>query len=429
MPVDAAPLEHEHRPLPATIATALRAQLPSIAERTVAAIVDEVPTYVTAFSAGMGRTIEGAVQLALGGFLELATASTGADAGTPIRPAVDGAYALGRGEARSGRSMDALLAAYRVGARVAWRDLSAVAVAAGLEVAALARFAELVFEFIDRLSASSATGHADELATSGRALQRHLERLATLLATGAPADDLTAAAARAEWPAPRSLTAVVLPQARVRGALLRLDTRTLQVPDAGLVLGPGPVTATGRGDADLTLLLVPDSEGRARAGVLRALHDRTAVVGPARPWQQAAASCERAARAVRLGLTGPAPAPLDTDDVLPELVLRADDAALADLRAQVLEPLAALGADARAKLTETLRAWLLHHGRRERVAAELFVHPQTVRYRMTQLRDLYGARLDDPRTVLAMTVALGVAPACAPTRGPGPALRRPRGAG
>ena len=29
------------------------------------------------------------------------------------------------------------------------------------------------------------------------------------------------------------------------------------------------------------------------------------------------------------------------------------------------------------------------------VAAELFVHPQTVRYRMGQLRDLYGERLDD----------------------------------
>ena len=41
-------------------------------------------------------------------------------------------------------------------------------------------------------------------------------------------------------------------------------------------------------------------------------------------------------------------------------------------------------------LVETLRAWLLHHGRRDRVAAELFVHPQTVRYRMTQLRELYG---------------------------------------
>ena len=43
----------------------------------------------------------------------------------------------------------------------------------------------------------------------------------------------------------------------------------------------------------------------------------------------------------------------------------------------------------------------------EKVAAELFVHPQTVRYRMGQLRDLYGARLEDPQCVLELTLALG----------------------
>jgi DNA-binding PucR family transcriptional regulator len=64
----------------------------------------------------------------------------------------------------------------------------------------------------------------------------------------------------------------------------------------------------------------------------------------------------------------------------------------------------------REKLTATLRSWLLNHGRREQVAAELFVHPQTVRYRMGQLRELFGDRLDDPQTVLELTVALGATP-------------------
>ena len=59
-------------------------------------------------------------------------APAAADPSTPIAPALEGAYELGRGEARSGRSMDALLAAYRVGARVSWRELAAGAVAAGL---------------------------------------------------------------------------------------------------------------------------------------------------------------------------------------------------------------------------------------------------------------------------------------------------------
>ncbi|MDP9118220.1 MAG: helix-turn-helix domain-containing protein, partial [Actinomycetota bacterium] len=47
-----------------------------------------------------------------------------------------------------------------------------------------------------------------------------------------------------------------------------------------------------------------------------------------------------------------------------------------------------------------------YQGRREDVAASLFVHPQTVRYRMGQLRELYGDRLDDPSLVLAASIAL-----------------------
>src|SRR5689334_10206010 len=80
--------------LPAAAAAVMRADLAVVGEATVAAIIVEVPDYADAFSGDMGRTIETAVQLALGGFLELATASGGADAGTPIQPALEGAYAL-----------------------------------------------------------------------------------------------------------------------------------------------------------------------------------------------------------------------------------------------------------------------------------------------------------------------------------------------
>ena len=55
-----------------------------------------------------------------------------------------------------------------------------------------------------------------------------------------------------------------------------------------------------------------------------------------------------------------------------------------------------------------LRSWLLHQGREEKVGAELFVHPQTVRYRMARLRELYGDRLHDPGWLLRLTVALAV---------------------
>jgi hypothetical protein len=386
--------------IPSSVADAMRGELASVAERTVAEIIVEVPSYADAFQGDMGQVIRGAVEVALGGFLELATASGGADASTPIRPALEGAYELGRGEARSGRSMDALLAAYRVGARVSWRHMSASAVRAGLTAEQLARFAELVFAYIDQLSAASVAGHSDELATTGRVRQRYLERLATLLLAGGPLPDLVAAAERADWAPPRTLTSVVLPEARVRGALVSLDARTLRAGEDAPGLDPA---------ADLVVLLVPDAEGRSRPALLRSLDGRDAVVGPARPWAEVRTSYERIRRTLELELIAEGSEPLDTERRLADLVLRADGDALADLRARALAPLDGLSPGAREKLADTLRAWLLHHGRREQIAAALFVHPQTVRYRMGQLRELYGKRLEDPRTVLELTIALGSA--------------------
>src|SRR3954447_462450 len=214
--------------VPRAVAEAMRPGLPSVAQAAVAEIIVEVPSYADAFQGDMGQVIGNAVEMALGGFLELATARSGADASTPIQPALDGAYELGRGEARSGRSMDALLAAYRVGARVSWRHMSASAVGAGLTAERLARFAELVFAYIDQLSASSVAGHSDELATTGRVRERYLERLADRLLTGAPLPELSAVAERAGWAPPRTLTAVVLPETKVHGALVSLDPRTLR---------------------------------------------------------------------------------------------------------------------------------------------------------------------------------------------------------
>jgi sugar diacid utilization regulator len=73
-----------------------------------------------------------------------------------------------------------------------------------------------------------------------------------------------------------------------------------------------------------------------------------------------------------------------------------------------LAPLAGLGAGPRARLTRTLRAWLDHPGQVQRVAGELHVHPQTVRYRMRALRELFGDALEDPERRFALGIALRV---------------------
>ena len=80
----------------------------------------------------------------------------------------------------------------------------------------------------------------------------------------------------------------------------------------------------------------------------------------------------------------------------------------ADLAASRLAPLAQLADGPRARLTETLRAWLDRPGQVQAVAAELGVHPQTVRYRLRQLRELFGTRLEDPEARFELSLALRV---------------------
>jgi DNA-binding PucR family transcriptional regulator len=176
------------------------------------------------------------------------------------------------------------------------------------------------------------------------------------------------------------------------------------------LLDPRPLTAVGEPVTlpdGLGVVLVPDAGGRARPRLIRTLVGRAAVAGPARPWLAASASYARALRALELRSSADlGDAAYDTEEHLADLVLAADREAVEDLRARALAPLSKLRPATQQKLTETLRAWLLHQGRRDDVAAALFVHPQTVRYRMGQLRELYGDRLEDPATIRDLTLAL-----------------------
>lgn len=371
----------------------LRERLSHVATQTIDAIMAEVPAYAEAFAGDLGTKIERAVRAALGTFLGLVSRPQGSDPQASLAPALEAAYSLGRGEARSGRSLDALLGAYRVGARAAWHELAAISVRTEQPAATIAHFAELVFAYIDELSAASVAGHADQLATSGRARTRDLEQLTQALLAGEAESTVVAAAQRADWSPPRTLTAVLVPEHAARTVLDLLDHRTLRLS------GSGPAVQ------DFSVLLVPDADGSVRAAVLGLLRGQIAVVGPARPWLGVKASYERAVRALRIAAS-PVRTVVDTEEHLAELVLTADPQALADLRAKVLEPLSAAPDMSAAKLAETLRSWLRHQGRRDEVAAELFIHPQTVRYRMNQLRDLYGDRLRDPDWVSALVIAL-----------------------
>src|ERR1700739_4035838 len=314
----------ERSPLPKAVLDAMWTVLPSVAERTVATVVADVPSYADAFSGRMGDTIERAVQQALAGFLRLTAEGDDPDTSPMARPALDAAYTLGQGEARQGRSTDVLLAAYRVGARTAWRELSAVAVSAGVPGETLGVFAELVFAYIDRLSALSVAGHADELAKTGLARQRQREKLVRQLLAGASIDDLEMTAERAARTPPLTLTAIAVNRGHEGSIAATLDPRTLEAPEDTVEPLPRPVT----------VLLVPDVGAGARSAFIDSIATSGTVIGPARPWLGVGASVRRVLRA--LELSDPSDPPLDTDDRLTDLVVGADREALADLRERVL---------------------------------------------------------------------------------------------
>ncbi|MET8583762.1 helix-turn-helix domain-containing protein [Streptomyces collinus] len=119
--------------------------------------------------------------------------------------------ALGRGELVEGRSLDALQAAYRLGARVAWRRYARVARRLALSTESVALLAEAVFTHIDEIAAASVQAYADAQADAAGTADRRRHRLLILLVTGGPdADTLRRAAAEADWPLPETVAAAAL---------------------------------------------------------------------------------------------------------------------------------------------------------------------------------------------------------------------------
>ena len=380
---------------PESVIATLRDVLPDVAAASAGAVIAEVPEY-SDLRGPEGDTLDHQVELALRGFLVIASESESADSVVPFQPALDAAFALGRGEFRSGRTTDVLLSAYRIGARAAWREWSKVAIGAEIPIEFFARFAEMIFAYIDQLSASSVAGYSHELEASQRSRSRRFEELARRILAGGPAETLQAEAERVGWDAPEAVSAVILANARAQGIRNLVDSRSLIVPG----------NLPGLEDEDLMLLIVPTVRTGERERIKDQLAGRGAVIGPSREWRRAGQSYARAVKVLNLNRGGHRDDPADTDDFLVELVVGADPEALEDLRREVLSPLEELRPSTAEKLRPTLEAWLLHQGRRDGIAAALHVHPQTVRYRMGQLREIYGDRLDDPAMVLAATVAL-----------------------
>jgi PucR C-terminal helix-turn-helix domain len=378
--------------LPPAVADALRPELPAVADEIVQAISRGVPDYARPLEGPFGAGLRTGVEQALRRFLELIGRTDPAP--DPGRQAyVD----LGRGELRAGRRLEALLAAYRLGARVAWRRLAAAGERAGLEPRTLYLLAESIFAYIDELSGESVEGYAMEQAAAAGASQRRRRELAALLVRDPPADPaaIEAAALEAGWPLPALVAAVYVDETDPD----RLAPR----------LGGGAI-ATDLAPGACALLPDPDAPGR-RAQVAAAFDGRLGALGPSLPWREAHVSAARARAALGLAARGAlggeaAGGLVVAADHPVALLVNADRRLARDIAAAALAPLADETPASRERLTDTLAAWLRHRGRTEAVAAALHVHPQTVRYRLARLRELYGDRLDDPEARFELELAL-----------------------
>jgi hypothetical protein len=97
-----------------------------------------------------------------------------------------------------------------------------------------------------------------------------------------------------------------------------------------------------------------------------------------------------------------APRPVRSDDLLPERILAGDPAARRHAVDEIYAPLA----DARGTLVETLAGYFANGAGIEATARALFVHPNTVRYRLGQVGDLTGLTPSNSRDALTLQLAL-----------------------
>src|SRR4051794_17277051 len=275
---------------------ALRATLPDLADDIIAAIATEVPDYSRAMEGRFARGVRFGVEVALSRFVDVLSGET-------VDPGPRDAYVqLGAGEYRAGRSLDALLAAYRVGARLAWRRFVEAGTRAGFAPDQLYDIGEAIFAYIDEISAESAEGFAEAQSEAAGESQRRRRELLRLLVQEPPAAEETvrSAAQTAGWTLPRRVAAVVAAEAveperddEIDAVAVRLARR----------IGPGAVGAAVTG---LAVVMLSDPEGPGRRRSLEtALDAQRAALGPAVAWPETATSLNRAAAADRLSVQGP----------------------------------------------------------------------------------------------------------------------------
>lgn len=159
-----------------------------------------------------------------------------------------------------------------------------------------------------------------------------------------------------------------------------------------------------QGDRLVVVLGGVDNPDKAGASVAGHFGEGPVVVGPVvSDLVRAHISARAAVAGLRAAPGWPdAPRPVTADDLLPERALSGDGHARRQLVTGVFRPLVEAGA----ATVDTVSCFLDHGGSIEATARAMFVHANTVRYRLRRAADVTGLTPSNPRDAYTYRVAL-----------------------
>jgi hypothetical protein len=368
---------------------AMRPMLGGVIDDIVSGIAEDSAVYDQVLGAPGGLGIRIGIEKAVQGFVNRIEHPEARD-----DELFDLWYRLGDAEFHTGRSLESLQGAWRAGGRSAWRGAARMFEELRVEPATLAALAEAIFSYSDELSSQVVQGYADAQSDQAGEREHHRHKLARLLADPREHDPVAIArvAALARWQVPAAVAALALSDAGDRTFVAALGSDVLPgADDAG------------------AWLFIPEPNGRAES-LRRVSADLVVALGPALAPCDASRSLHWARAALALAKAGKIESDglVCVNDHLLTVLLHQDDELALMLAQQRLGALDGLPTNTRERLLETLSAWLAHQRHIPTIASELNVHPQTVRYRVSQLREFLGDALDDPAARLELEVALRV---------------------
>lgn len=378
--------------LPQDLADQLRSSQPQLEASLIAEITDGVPAFADISDAKFVTDVTHGATVAIARFLDLIATD-----GTALPPEIrDTFVTLGAAEAREDRSLEILAGALRFASRRLLRDATIASEAnRPLTTEQVLDLADAVAAFTDELVAACTDGYTLQLREQASEGQRQRQAFAELLVRGGASESSIAASAGAiGWPSPGRMVPVVLAKEHARDARFRFA-------DDGVLLDH-------EGSA---LLLVRQTKRTDPQRIKRMLAGKSVVIGPTVPWREVPVGVRLAQRLARtMGDGWSDRGVVFVRDHLVDLVCDGEPGALDVLRRSKLDQLQDVHGAERDRLLWTLKSWLRHWGSRPDVAAELFIHPQTVSYRLRRLRDLLGDELDNATARLEWAIVLSRQP-------------------